>query len=521
MAFDRASGVLLHPTSLPGPHGIGDLGEAAFRFVDWLQVAGQQYWQVLPLVPIGPGNSPYSSVSALAGNPLLISLPCLVRDGLLRQDDLHNAPGFSPHSVDYEGAARYKSALIRLAFERFNSGGHAHLRHELTAFLDHESAWIHDFALFMAVKEVHQHAGWTHWEPGIARRSTAAISSWNEKLAHDVAFYGFEQFLFRRQWRELKRYANERGVRIIGDIPIFVAHDSADVWANQSLFRLDASGNPTVVAGVPPDYFSTTGQLWGNPHYDWKAIAASGYQWWISRFRGLLTLVDVIRIDHFRGFAASWVVPAGDSTAATGRWEQGPGRQLFDAVRVALGNVPIIVEDLGLITGDVKLLRQELELPGMAVLQFGFDGKPDNSYLPHNYGDPVIVYPGTHDNETTTGWFAIIDERTREQVRTYLGRDGSDIAWDFLRIALASTAELAIFTMQDVLRLDDSARMNTPGVAFGNWSWRFAPEQLEPGLAVGLSHLVRSYGRLGGIKEPLTTDEYDYTAPNTAHPLHR
>lgn len=519
--FNRASGVLLHPTSLPGPHGVGDLGEAAFRFVDWLRVAGQRYWQVLPLVPIGPGNSPYSSVSAFAGNPLLISLPGLVQEGLLDQHELDQAPAFSDDHVDYERAAAYKGHVLRSAYERFSARDDHHLRGEFTHFLEREAVWIHDFALFMAVKAAHRQAGWTEWEPEIAFRSPAAIERWAAELSGDIEFFGFEQFLFRRQWRALKHYANDHGVRLIGDIPIFVAHDSADVWANQSLFRLKGDGQPVVVAGVPPDYFSETGQLWGNPHYDWGAIAGTGYQWWIGRFRGLLSLVDVIRIDHFRGFAAAWVVPSSETTAAAGRWEQGPGRQLFDAIRATLGDVPIIVEDLGLITHDVKQLRRALGLPGMAVLQFAFDGKPENSYLPHNYDDPIVVYPGTHDNETTAGWFRAIDEQKRKQVLTYFGRDGADIAWDLLRAAQASTAQLAIVTMQDILRLDDSARMNTPGIALGNWSWRFLPHQMDPALASGLALLVHAYGRAGGVREPTTTDDYDYTAPNTAHPLHR
>ncbi len=521
MPFDRASGILLHPTSFPGPHGVGDLGDAAFRFVDWLQAAGQRYWQVLPLVPVGPGHSPYASVSALAGNPLLISLPWLVGDGLLEHSDLENAPWLPPHTVDYDAAAQYKSALIRVAFERCNNGASPDLSNELTGFLELEAGWIDDFALFMAVKNHHHQAGWTRWPSEIAFREPEAMIRWHEMLARDVRYYQFEQFLFRRQWSALKSYANERGIQIIGDIPIFVAHDSADVWGSQSIFRLDERGNPTVVAGVPPDYFSATGQLWGNPHYDWSAMAAGGFDWWIQRFRGLLALVDVVRIDHFRGFAASWVVPSGDPTAATGRWEQGPGRALFDAIRDALGDVPIIVEDLGLITNDVKELRRALGLPGMAVLQFAFGGDSGNAYLPHNYEDPIVVYPGTHDNQTTIGWFAGIDDRAREHVRTYLGHSGADIAWDFLRLALASTAKLAIFTLQDALRLDDSARMNTPGTAVNNWTWRYSPEQLDPGLAAGISVLVHAYGRSGGGRAELSTDPFDYTALNTGYPLHR
>jgi len=520
MPFNRSSGVLAHPTSFPGAHGVGDLGESAFRFIDWLQRAGQRYWQIMPLVPIGPGNSPYASVSAFAGNPLLISLPWLVGDGLLEWADLNDSPWFSPSVVDFEGATTYKERKFRRAFDLFRSGAAPQLRGDLEAFLGSEASWVGDFAFFLAAKAFHNEAGWTQWAPELAFRTPEGLQEWRERLANEIAYHEFVQFLFRWQWRGLKTYANERDIQVIGDIPIFVAHDSADVWANQSLFRLDAEGQPTVVAGVPPDYFSETGQLWGNPHYDWPAMAANGYGWWIDRFRSLMNLVDVVRIDHFRGFAASWVVPAVAATAASGRWEQGPGRSIFDALQDGIGGVEIIVEDLGLITSDVHQLRRELGLPGMAVLQFAFDGDSFNTYLPHNYADPVVVYPGTHDNQTTIGWFESIDERTRNQVQTYLGRDGGDIAWDLIRLALGSTADLAVFSLQDVLRLDDSARMNIPGTGTGNWSWRFSLDQLEAGLAHGIDTFVKSYGRTGMKKVQTHFDPYDYTAPNAQYPLH-
>jgi 4-alpha-glucanotransferase len=501
---------------------VGDLGDPAFRFIEWLQAAGQRYWQIMPLVPVGPGNSPYASVSAFAGNPLLISLPWLVGDGLLESSDLDDAPPFSADRVAYAEAATFKESKLRRAFDRFRAGAAAGLRPELQAFLQAEGFWIHDYALFMAAKSYFGQAGWTEWDASIALRDPEKLDEWRARLASDVGYHGFVQFLFRRQWRELKRFANERGIQIIGDIPIFVAHDSADVWANQSQFRLDERGRPTVVAGVPPDYFSKTGQLWGNPHYDWPAMASDGFRWWVERFRSLLELVDVVRIDHFRAFAAAWVVPAGDPTAATGRWEVGPRRALFDAIADQLGEVPIIVEDLGLITPDVHALRRGLNLPGMAVLQFAFDHDPDNTYLPHNYDDPIVVYPGTHDNQTTVGWFACQDEGTRAQVQTYIGRDGSDIAWDFIRLALASTAELAIFSLQDALRLGDEARMNVPGTGEGNWSWRFRLDQLDPGVAKGLSTLTSAYGRdvASGERKVRTADPFDYSAKGTAHPLH-
>jgi 4-alpha-glucanotransferase len=522
MPFERASGVLAHPTSFPGPHGVGDLGDAAFRFIDWLQSSGQRYWQIMPLVPVGPGNSPYASVSAFAGNPLLISLPWLVGDGLLDMADLGDAPSFDANRVDFQTAAAYKEGKLRRAYDRFRAGAAAGLRDKHQQFLGREAAWADDYALFMAAKREFNGAGWTDWEPSIALREPSAMDGWRQRLAHESGFHGFVQFLFQRQWRELKRYANERGINIIGDIPIFVAHDSADVWGNREDFRLDERGRPLVVAGVPPDYFSQTGQLWGNPHYDWPHMAETGYAWWVERVRSLLELVDVVRIDHFRAFAAAWAVPAGDPTAATGRWERGPGRALFDAVTAQLGEVPIIVEDLGLITDDVHELRRSLDLPGMAVLQFAFGGDADNAYLPHNYTEPIVVYPGTHDNQTTAGWFAGIDDKTRAHVQTYLGRDGADIAWDFIRLALASTAELAIFSLQDALRLGDEARMNIPGTGEGNWSWRFMLDQLEPGIAQGLAILTRTYGRTGERSDPgaRARDPFDYTAPNATHPLH-
>jgi len=391
----------------------------------------------------------------------------------------------------------------------------------METFLAEEASWVHDYALFMALKHHFSDAWWLEWDAEIAFRAPGATEEWANRLRAEVDYHNFVQFLFSRQWGKLKQHANERGVGIIGDIPIFVAHDSADVWSNQAQFRLDASGRPKVVAGVPPDYFSRTGQLWGNPHYDWKAMAADGYRWWIERFRSLLRHVDVIRIDHFRGFAAAWVVPADAKTAASGRWERGPGSELFHAIHSALGDVPIIVEDLGLITEDVETLRHDLNMPGMAVLQFAFGDGPDNAYLPHNYRDPIVVYPGTHDNQTTIGWFAGLDDATRAQVQTYLGQDGSDIAWDFIRLAMASTAELALISIQDVLRLGDEARMNTPGTGLGNWTWRFDPRQLDAGIASGLATLTESYGRVPPVeKEARKRDPYDYTAEGTKHSLY-
>lgn len=519
MPFQRASGVLAHPTSFPGPHGIGDIGESAFRFVDWLAVAGQRFWQVMPLGPTGYGDSPYASPSAFAGNPLLISLLWLAGDGLLDESDLHVPEGFADHEVQFGEVIPFKYQRLRTAFDRFRRGAASSQRPAFEVFRQEEAHWLDDFALYMALKDHFHGRPWVEWEAPIRLREPEAVAQWRERLKDDLRFHQFVQFQFRRQWSELKRHANERDIRIIGDIPIFVAHDSADVWANRELFRLNENGNPEVASGVPPDLFTDDGQLWGNPMFDWSRLAATGYRWWIGRVRALLTMVDVIRIDHFRGFAAAWTVPAGAPTAAYGRWERGPGRAVFDAITNAIGHVPILVEDLGLITADVEELRKGLGFPGMKVLQFAFDDDPENDYLPHNYENNCVVYTGTHDNQTTIGWFQGLDQRTRRQVQTYLGRDGSDIAWDFIRTALASVADLAVLSLQDIMRLGDEARMNTPGRPMGNWGWRYLPHQLNPGVAAGLGELTMAYGRRARPERIKTPDPYDYSAEGTEHPL--
>ncbi|HEU0113437.1 MAG TPA: 4-alpha-glucanotransferase, partial [Thermomicrobiales bacterium] len=389
----RASGVLVHPTSFPGRHGIGDLGDAAFRFVDWLVIAGQRFWQVLPLNPIGPGHSPYASPSAFAANALLISLDWLAGDGLLTAADVDEHPPFSSHEVDFPAVAAFKTDRLRRAFAAFAAGHAPDRRAAFDAFTERNAHWLADYALFEALKDAHGGGSWTNWEPGLVHRKPAALARARAALADDVRFHQWVQFQIRRQWDELHRYANDRDVRIIGDLPIFVAHDSADVWAHQDLFRLGADGQPAIVAGVPPDAFTDQGQLWGNPLYDWPANRQTGYAWWIDRVRATLELVDLIRIDHFRGFLAAWGVPAEAHTAAAGRWVRGPGEAIFDAMKAALGALPFIVEDLGLITPDVVKLRTDLGLPGMKVLQFAFDTGPDNAYLPHNYERDCVVYP--------------------------------------------------------------------------------------------------------------------------------
>ena len=516
MKLERASGILAHPTSFPGPHGIGDLGTGAYEFIDWLALGGQRYWQLMPLGPTGVGDSPYSVLSAFAGNPLLISIDGLALLGL----DCGEGPqGYSEHEVDYAAARAYKYSALRRAFESFERSGSAELHEQLRAFAVEQASWLRDFALFTALKDRYSGASWQDWPEAIRMRERSAIEQAESELAEAVEFHAFVQFLFRLQWTALKRYCNERGIRIVGDIPIYVALDSADVWANSAEFRLKAGGRPEVVSGVPPDLFTRDGQLWGNPVFDWQAMQRDGFAWWVERVRKLTELVDVIRIDHFRGLVAGWVVPAEAETARPGRWERAPGAALFRAIEAELGPVPIVVEDLGIITPDVVQLRMQLGLQGMKVLQFAFDGDPDNAYLPHNYIADCVVYPGTHDNQTAIGWFQSIDETTRQQVQTYLGTDGGDIAWDLIRLAFASVAELAIVPLQDVMRLGDQARMNRPGIAFGNWKWRYLSHQLHDGLARGLRELSGAYGRLAHPHVERGYDPFDYSAPDTTHRL--
>lgn len=516
MKLERSSGVLAHPTSFPGPHGVGDLGQGAYEFVDWLALAGQTYWQLMPLSPVGYGNSPYAATSAFAGNPLLISIDGLAFLGL---DTGGDSRGYGEYEVDFASATAYKSAALRHAYDSFARSAGAALQADFEAFRREHESWLEDYALFVALKDRFRGSSWQEWPDDLRLRSPLALAAARSDLREAIEFHAFVQFLFAVQWQALKRHANVRGIRIIGDIPIYVALDSSDVWANRPLFRLDVDGRPIVVTGVPPDLFTEDGQLWGNPMFDWNRMEADGFRWWIERVRRLLQLVDVVRIDHFRGLAAGWVVPATDSTARNGWWEQAPGGALFQAIRHELGELPIIVEDLGIITRDVEELRTSLELPGMKVLQFAFDGQSDNPYLPHMYDRRCVVYTGTHDNQTTVGWFHSCSESQRTQVRTYLGTDGSDISWDFIRLALASVADLAVVPLQDIMRLGDDARMNRPGVAFGNWTWRYQAHQLHDGLARGLRELTSVYGRVPQPPRERGSDPYDYTISGTEHPL--
>jgi 4-alpha-glucanotransferase len=490
----RRSGILCHPTSFPSPFGIGDFGEGAYRFVDFVHAAGQSVWQILPLGPTGYGDSPYQPFSAFAGNPLLIDPRALAGDGLLSQDDLAGAVSGDESSVRYGDVIGAKRKVLTIACRGLQHAS-ASLLSELAAFKETQREWLDDYALFMALKERLNWVAWPDWDPALVRREPTALAAWRETLSDEIAYHCFTQFAFERQWQRLHRYARERGICILGDLPIFVGHDSADVWSHQELFHLDPSGQPTVVAGVPPDYFSPTGQRWGNPLYRWDLMAADGYQWWIRRLRGVLTHVDEVRIDHFRGFVNYWEVPASEPTAIRGRWLRGPGRGFFDAVASAMGDLPIIAEDLGIITLDVTELREDLGLPGMTVLQFAFDGKATNPHLPYNHVRRSVVYTGTHDNDTTVGWYEGLAEREAHRVRVYTGSDGKDIAWNLIRLAQTSVADLAIYPLQDVLSLGSWARQNSPGQAQANWAWRYHGADLDEGLASALAELTRISGR--------------------------
>ena len=492
MRSTRKSGILLHPTSLPGSGGIGSLGAEARSFIDFLVAAGQSLWQLLPLGPTGYGNSPYSCYSAFAGNPLLINAELLAQEGDLAVEECLDPQGAL--RVEYPEVERRKLSLLRQGAESFLGRQEPGAQREFLRFKE-ETPWLLDFALFMTLKEQFGGACWNDWPAEIRDRSPQALTESAVRLAHDVNVHCYLQWQFFRQWRSLKSYATEKGIAIVGDIPIFVAYDSAEVWANPQLFKLDVGGRPLVVTGVPPDYFSPTGQLWGNPHYDWDALAKSGYGWWIERMRCSLELYHIIRIDHFRGFAASWEVPAGDETAINGQWAPGPGSALFDALEGALGKLPVIAEDLGIITPDVEELRDRFSFPGMKILHFAFESGPDNPYLPHNHLQKSVVYTGTHDNDTSAGWFAGLPGHEQRQVRRYLHYHGQDMVWELIRTALASVAETAIIPLQDLLSLGSDCRMNMPGTVVSNWSWRYGEGELTADLALRMGELTELYGR--------------------------
>jgi 4-alpha-glucanotransferase len=496
-ATPRKSGVLIHPTSFPSRWGIGDLGASAYQLVDFLEQAGQQLWQVMPLGPTGYGDSPYQSFSSFAGNPLLVSPDLLLAEGLLSEADLIDCPAFPDSHVDYGWVIPYKQQLLRRSYARFITSTSSTLRKEFEAFRAGEGRWLDEYALFAALKSAHEGAAWNTWAPELKRRDPQAIEhARSVTLPDEYAFQIFAQWLFFRQWGALREYANQRGIQIIGDIPIFVAYDSADVWANPELFFLDEAGNPSVIAGVPPDYFSETGQRWGNPLFRWDVLAAQGYAWWIERVRAVLRLVDIVRLDHFRGFAAYWEVPGEEETAMNGRWVDGPNAALFTALEQALGKLPIIAEDLGVITPDVVAMREQFGFPGMIILQFGFGGTGTDPYLPHNHTQNSVVYTGTHDNDTTMGWWRACSDSERTFTQLYLGRDGNDMSWDLIRVAFASVANMAVVPMQDLYSLGTEARMNMPGRLGGNWGWRYTPDMLQSLVAERLKLITKLYGRL-------------------------
>jgi 4-alpha-glucanotransferase len=495
MRFPRASGVLLHPTSLPGPHGSGDLGPAAHHFIDWLHSAGQRLWQMLPLGGIGPGNSPYMSSSAFAGNLLLIDLDELQRHGWLTADALATPPVADPRRIDFSTMVDWRMQRLAEAAAGFADHATAAERSHHAAFCASHADWLDDYALFMALCEANGWTDWCDWAPGLAGRQPGALAAAASLHAGRIAFFTFCQWCFYRQWAALRAHAHARGVKIIGDAPIFIAYQSAEVWARPDLFELDAQGRPTVVAGVPPDYFSATGQRWGNPLYRWDAHAAEGYAWWVQRVRRVLELVDIVRIDHFRGFADYWEIPAAEPTAVHGRWQPGPGLALFDAIAQALGPLPLIAEDLGQLSPAVKDLMAATGFPGMAILQFGFAGDASNAFLPHNQQHHSVVYTGTHDNNTSVGWWAEASDHERSHARAYLGTDGHDIAWALMRAAAASVADTAVHPMQDILALPGDSRMNLPGQGSGWWVWRFEWSQVHPWHGQRLAELTRLFGR--------------------------
>lgn len=500
MRLPRGAGVVLHPTSLPGPHGSGDLGASAYHFVDWLATGGQSLWQMLPLGPIGLGHSPYMSSSAFAGNVLLVDLHELAARGWLAHDALAPEAGFDSGRVPFERVIAFRMARLAQAADGFSQQADAADREALAAFVASHDDWLPDFALFMALAEAHAGQDWCDWPAPLARREPAALAAARAQHAPRIAFWQFAQWRFFRQWAGLRRYANERGVRIVGDMPIFVALQSAEVWAHPELFELGPDGRPTAVAGVPPDFFAEQGQRWGNPLYRWAAHAAEGYAWWIDRVRRTFELVDVVRIDHFRGFAGYWAIPASEPTAMKGAWQPGPGAALFDAIGAALGrDLPIIAEDLGVITPDVEALRRQFGFPGMRILQFAWGGVAaggEPRFLPHNFEHDTVVYSGSHDNDTTRGWWAAQPEFIRHHVREYLASDGLSPHWDFIRTACASVADLALYPLQDVMGLGSEHRMNIPGTPRGNWGWRFDWPMMPPEAAARLRRLAELYDRL-------------------------
>ncbi len=494
----RASGILLHPTSLPGHFGIGDLSAQAYRFVDFLVESGQQLWQVLPLGPTGFGNSPYLAYSALAGNPVLINLDWIASEGLLPAADFGEPAASNPNKVDYDWAIRTKLPLLKKASQAFFAQATPERKAKFEEFCQSQAYWLDDYALFMSLKAANGNKGWHEWDEPLARREPAALALAREQLADEIFYHKYVQSEFFRQWSSLKEYANERGVKIFGDIPIYVAYDSVDVWAHPDIFRLDPKTHqPTQMAGVPPDYFSATGQLWGNPVYNWERLQATNFKWWVQRIEGMLNYVDLMRIDHFRGFAAYWAVPGGETVATKGEWLEAPGAEFFQILKQELGELPIVAEDLGVITPDVEALRDQFDFPGMKVLHFAFDSGPENPFLPFNHHRNCVVYTGTHDNNTTVGWFEARSPEEQQRVLDYLGGYPEEgIHWALIRMAMCSVADLAVFPLQDLLGLGENSRMNFPSRASDNWDWRYQADDLSPELRDRFRQLTALYNRL-------------------------
>jgi 4-alpha-glucanotransferase len=510
MIFPRSAGILLHPTSLPGAFGIGELGMEALRFCSFLHGSGIKIWQVLPLNPTGYGDSPYQSLSAFAGNPLLISLETLVAQGWLNHEILQSISDFPEGRVDFSKVIPWKFSLLRKAASNFFTFATSEVIAEFESFISENRAWLDDYALFMAAKDAHGGRVWTAWDPGLAARGHLALTKWREKLSPEIAAYKFWQFEFFRQWNVIRETCMRRGIRIMGDIPIYAAHDSADVWANREMFWLDEQGNPLKVSGVPPDYFSATGQLWGNPLYRWDVMKKDGYRWWIERLRASLRMFDMVRLDHFRGFEAYWEIPAGEPTAMHGKWAKGPGAELFQVLTDALGPLPIVAENLGVITPEVEAIRKQFDYPGMAILQFAFSTDPQApTFRPHNYEQQLVAYTGGHDNDTMFGWWRSgVAQSTRTQAdvkkeyadaQNYFGVSADqfdhEVNWIFIREVMKSVANTVLFPMQDVLGLGSEARMNTPGTLGGNWTWRLSPDSLREADQCRLKLFTEIYDR--------------------------
>lgn len=494
MLTQRRSGILLHPTSLPGAQQIGSLGREAYEFVDFLLATGQSIWQILPLGPVGYGNCPYSSFSAFAGNPLLINLRLLAEAEDLRKSDLPTAlPGTD--TADFDAALKIQLPILRLACKNFRQSTASVRQQDFDQFCFNQAYWLNDYAFFEAMRENQQYRGWQQWPQDIKQREQTALHDWGNQLQDSIYWHKYVQFVFFEQWTALKQYANGKGVKIFGDLPIFVAEDSADVWANRELFYLDENEQASLVAGVPPDYFSKTGQRWGNPLYRWDRMAEDNFSWWQARFRWNLELFDLLRVDHFRGFSACWAIPATETTAENGYWLEAPGQQLFSLLQEKLGTLPIIAEDLGIITPDVEQLRDHFGFPGMKILQFAFDSGPENPYLPQNHLPNSVIYTGTHDNNTSLGWWRSLDPAGKQRVRDYLQNPCRKMPWPLIETAMASSAHLTIIPLQDILSLPAASRMNTPGTATGNWQWRLHSGALSTEITEQLKNISHLYGR--------------------------